>query len=449
LSVVRGTIDAALVLRFFCVVKGFIPNEQAQKKALKACATSAGAGQEMLSNKSSHQILLGICALVLLGANTCPAQNSVAEFHKALSDRAAFTETDFLALTDGRPVVKLLSARDKREVVVAGLAPLQAPVELFLQSFRESMTRKNNPAILEIGSFSSQPTIDDLQLLTFENRDLEDLKDCVVGDCPLKLSAAMIDRLHKEVDWSAPDFRAQATQVLKLMLLDYVRDYQARGDSALIEYNDKQIAVRLADEQRDLMAALNHDFLEEIPQYLKSSPNAEWHMIEHALVWSKIKFGFKPVIAINHITIYQREQKSGPQILIASKQIYANHYFDSSLALTAFLSIPGASSGYLFYENRSRADGLGGAFSGLKRSIVENRALDSVKAILHQSQASLEARALNGAESSAETTDVGTGRRWRVGRVQAFLLLICIAALVLLVGLRSYNWKFGISRAAP
>jgi len=403
----------------------------------------------MLNNKSSLQILLGICALVLLGANTCPAQDSVTEFHKALSDRAAFTETDFLALTHGRPVVKLLSARDKREVVVAGLAPLQAPAELFLQSFRESMTRKNNPAILEIGSFSSQPTIDDLQLLTFENRDLEDLKDCVVGDCPLKLSAAMIDRLHKEVDWSAPDFRAQATQVLKLMLLDYVRDYQARGDSALIEYNDKQIAVRLADEQRDLMVALNHDFLEEIPQYLKSSPNAELHMIEHALVWSKIKFGFKPVIAINHITIYQREQKSGPQILIASKQIYANHYFDSSLALTAFLSIPGASSGYLFYENRSRADGLGGAFSGLKRSIVENRALDSVKAILHQSQASLEARALNGAESSAETTDVGTGRRWRVGRVQAFLLLICIAALVLLVGLRSYNWKFGISRAAP
>jgi hypothetical protein len=403
----------------------------------------------MLNNKSSLQILFGICVLMSLGANTCPAQNSVAEFQKALTDKGSFTETDFHALTQGRPVVKLLSARDRREVVVAGLAPLQAPAELFLQSFRESMTRKNNPAILEIGSFSSQPTIDDLQLLTFENRDLEDLKECVVGDCPLKLSAAMIDRLHKEVDWNAPDFRAQATQVLKLMLLDYVRDYQARGDSALIEYNDKQIAVRLADEQRDLMAALNHDFLEEIPQYLKSSPNAELHMIEHALVWSKIKFGFKPVIAINHITIYQREQKSGPQILIASKQIYANHYFDSSLALTAFLSIPGASSGYLFYENRSRADGLGGAFSGLKRSIVENRALDSVKAILHQSQASLEARALNGAEASAETTNVGTGRRWRVGRVQAFLLLICIAALVLLVGLRSYNWKFGISRAAP
>lgn len=403
----------------------------------------------MLNHKSSLLIFFGICALVSLTANHCPAQNSVPELHKALSDRASFTETDFATLRQGQPVVKLLTAQDKREVVVAGLTTLQAPPELFLQSVRESLTRKNNPAILEIGRFSNQPTIDDLQTLTFEDRDLEDLRECVVGDCRLKLSAFMIDRLHREVDWSAPDYRAQVSQLLRLMLLDYVREYQARGDSALIEYHDKQTAVRLADEQRDLMAALSHDVLNEIPQYLKGSPNAELRLIEQALVWSKIKFGLKPVIAINHITIYQREQNSGPQILIASKQIYANHYFDSSLALTAFLTMPGASSAYLFYENRSRADGLGGAFSGLKRGIIENRALDGVKAILHQSQLSLEARALNGAESSAVTaTEVGVGRRWRVGRVQAFLFLGCIAALVLLVGLRSYSWRFGLSRAA-
>jgi hypothetical protein len=401
----------------------------------------------MPNHKSTLLILIGICAIVSLGGNNCPAQNSVVEFRKALSARASFDENDFFVLAQGQPVVKLLPARDKREVVVAGLTPLQAPAELFLQSFRESMTRKSNPAILEIGRFSGQPTIDDLQMLTFEERDLDDLKECVVGDCRLKLSALMIDRLHKEVDWNAPDYRAQATQLLKLLLLDYVRDYQARGDSALIEYNDKQTAVRLADEQGDLMAGLSQDLLDEIPKYLESSSNEELRLVDQALVWSKIKFGLKPVIAINHITIYQREQESGPQILIASKQIYANHYFDSSLALTAFLRIPGASSGYLFYENRSRADGLGGAFSGLKRGIIENRALDGVKAILHQSQLSLEARALNESESSAVTvSDVGLGR-WRVGRAQAFLMLLCIAALVLLVGLRSYSWKYGVSRA--
>jgi hypothetical protein len=402
-------------------------------------------------NKGSFLFFISFCAIMSLGANTCPAQNSLAEFHKALSAKASFTETDFIALSQNQPVVKLLPARDKREVVVAGMVPLQAPAELFLESFRESMTRKNNPAILEIGSFSNPPTIDDLQFLTFEERDLEDLKDCVVGNCPMKLSVAMIGRL-KEVNWNAPDYRAQATQLLKLMLLDYVRDYLAQGDAALIQYNDKPTAVRLADEQRDLMAGLGREVLTDIPQDLKSFPNRELPRLEHALVWSKIKFGFKPVIAINHITIYKHEQKSGPQILIASKQIYANHYFDSSLALTVFLSIPGAapgsSSSYLFYENRSRADGLGGVFSGLKRGMVENRALDGVKAILHQSQLSLEARALDRPESSAETVGEGWSlRRWKVGRVQIFLLSLCFVALVVLVGLRSYNWKVGISGA--
>jgi len=420
-----------------------------RRRALIAFATCADRAREMLNHKGSFLFLIAFCGIVSLGPNTCLAQNSLAEFHQALS-KASFTQTDFSALGQNEAVVKLLPTRDKREVVVAGLVPLQAPAELFLQSFRESMTRKNNPAILEIGSFSNPPTLADLQFLTFEDRDLEDLKDCVVGNCRMKLSAMMIGRL-KEVDWSASDYRAQATQLLKLMLLDYVRDYLVRGDAALIQYNDKQIPVRVADEHRELSAALGRDLLADIPNYLNGVP-PELPVVEHALVWSKIKFGLKPVIAINHITIFRREQKSGPQILVASKQIYANHYFDSSLALTVFLNIPSAASGahqsYLFYENRSRADGLGGVFSNLKRSMIENRALDSVKAILHQSRLSLEARALNLPESATDTAGEGWSlKRWKVSRMQIFLLSLCFIAVLVLVGRRGYNWKIGITGA--
>lgn len=403
----------------------------------------------MLKNNSRLPFFVAFCAAVLTVANICAAQSSLTDFQKNLTDKAYFTETDFIALGDNQPVVKLLPARDKREVVVAGLVPLQAPADVFLQSFRENLTRKNNPAILEIGGFSTTPTIEDLQQLTFEDRDLEDLRECVIGDCRLKLSATMIDRLHKEVDWNAPDYRAKAAQALKQMLVDYVRDYLTRGDAALIEYHDKQSEVRLADEQRDLIAALGRAVFVDFPQVLKSVSNSELLPVEQALVWSKIKFGLKPVIAINHITIYTRQQKNGPQIMIASKQIYANHYFDSSLALMAFLNVPGANPGsYLFYENRSRADGLGGIFSNLKRGVIEKRALDSVKSILHQSQLSLDARALNAAEPLPITPEASIFRRWKVGRLQAFLLLLCVGALVLLVALRSMNWKVGVSRPA-
>jgi hypothetical protein len=401
-----------------------------------------------MKNSSRFLSLTVLFALASLAASTCAAQSSFTELQKALTDKAAFTQTDFLALGQNQPVVKLLPARDKREVVVAGLVPLQATAEIFLQSFRENMIRKNNPAILEIGAFGQTPTIEDLQQLTFEDADIEDLKDCVVGDCQLKLSEEMIERLHKEVDWDAPDFRPRAIQVLKLMLLDYVREYLSRGDQALIEYHDKESEVRLADEQRDLMAVLGHAVLADVPQFLKSR-DPDLRPVEEALVWPKIKFGLKPVIAINHISIYTREAQSGPQILIATKQIYANHYFDSSLALTAFLNVPGANPGtFLFYENRSRADGLGGVFSKLKRRVVENRALESVKAILQQSQLSLQARALNPDEPLPKTTDVSIWRRWKTSRLVACLLVLCIGAVILFVALRSKNWRIGVSRAA-
>lgn len=403
----------------------------------------------MASCKSSLLVFVAVCALTWVAGSTCAAQNSVAEFQQALREKAAFDESDFNVLAQGQAVVKILPGRDKREVAVAGLAPLQATAEVFLQSFRESLTRKSNAAILEIGSFSSPPVIDDLRMLTFDDRDIEDLKDCVVGDCRLKLSALMIDRLHKEVDWQAPDYQAQATQLLKVMLLEYVRDYLARGDRALIEYNDKPTEVRLAEEQRDLMAALGHDVLTEFSQFPKGFPTAEFPMTEQALVWSKIKFGLKPVIAINHITIYKGVHQIGPQILIASKQIYANHYFDSSLALTAFLSVPGAShESYLFYENRSRADGLGGAFGNLKRGIIENRAQESVTAILNQSQLSLEARALDHDQALQAPVAERNWKRWTVGRVRIFLLLMWIFAFLAFLGVRSYGWKTSFSGGA-
>ena len=310
----------------------------------------------MLSRVNRLLGFLGYCSIVLLVSNNAFGQNSVAEFQRMLREKAAFDETDFVALGQGETVVRLLPVKDKRDVGVSGLVSLQVPAEVFLQSVRENMFRKSNPAILEIGRFSSTPTLDDLQTLTIEDRDLEDLKDCTVGNCKFKLSAMMIERLQKGVNWEASDYRVQATQLLKLMLLDYVRDYLARGDAALIEYNDKPKEVRLAEEQRALLAASSYfnNVIAEFPHQLKGPATPDLAVVENAIVWSKIKFGLKPVIAINHIMVYKREQETGPQVLVAAKQIYANHYFDSSLALTAFVNIPGANpDSYLFYENRS------------------------------------------------------------------------------------------------
>jgi len=299
------------------------------------------------------------------------------------------------------------------------------------------MTHKTNPAILEIGSFSSEPSVKDLDTLTLEARDIEDLKDCVVGDCQIKLSAPMIERFRKEIDWSAPDYQLAVTNLFKQMLLDYVRDYRTRGEAALIEYNDKQDEVSLAAEQRALNGASS--YINDLLAKAKS----DLQLAEDSIVWSKIKFGLKPVIAINHVRIFRRNSDAGPQVLIASNQIYANHYFNASLALTAFVNIPGVDQGaYLVYENRSRADGLDGPFGKLKRGVVEKRALEGLKSILEHSQASLGGSALAATtEDYAVYESYGWGHRL-FGGIRPLLWLLVLSALIALLVLgrrRTYN----------
>jgi hypothetical protein len=392
----------------------------------------------MLIRLTPLSITIG-CALFCLGTSICLAQRSVASANGPPAD-TAFFENIGLATESGLPVVKLLPVQDKREVAVCGLVNLQVPPEVFLQSFRESMVRKSDAAILEIGRFSGAPTIDDLHDLTVEPRDIEDLKECVAGDCKVKLSAGMIERFQKEIDWTG-DYRLQVTHVFKQILLDYVREYSKQGDAALIQYNDKPKTVPLADDTQSLIGASTLG--PEISGALAQNSN-EFSIVENALVWSKIKFGLKPVIAINHIVIYKRMQKSAPQILAVSKQIYANHYFDASLAVTAFGNNPNQNGeSYLFYENRSRVDGLNGLFGKFKRGVIEDQAVDNLTAILGKSKASLTAR-MSGQPEAVAAINVSPNWKRRIAAVtQMALLLFLISAFVALL----LFGKFDLRRA--
>lgn len=363
--------------------------------------------------------------LVCFAASTTLAQASMAEFEQLLREKASLEEHDFAALQLNQAVVRLVPTSNKREVAVTGLVNINASAEDFLRSYRDSMLQKSNAAILEIGRFGSEPALVDLDGLSLEAKDIEDLKECVAGDCQVKLSAPMIERFRNEIDWTAPDYQIRVTNLFKEMLVAYIKDYRTRGEAALIEYSDKRDRVSLATEQRALSSAGGY-----INSFLADTKSG-LQLVDETLVWSKIKFGLKPVIAVNHISIYQRNSGVGPQVLVASKQIYANHYFNAFHALTAFVNVPGAT--YLVYENRSRADGLEGPFGKIKRGVVEKKALEGLRGIIAQSKASLEGPTLTAstAEFSANYSD-GWGHRL-FGGIRPLLWLLVLSAIIALL----------------
>lgn len=363
-------------------------------------------------------------------------QTSLDAFHKALRDHATFTAEDRTALEQGQMIAKLLPVTDKREVAVCGVINLNVPPELFLQFTRDNVAQRNNKAILQIGKFSNPPVIEDLQALTLEKHDIEDLKRCTVADCNLKMSATMIERLHKEVDWNNPEYPVQATLIFRQMMLDYVKDYLARGSDALMQYSD---GVNLADEQRSLLEASTYfeQFAPEFTGHLRNYPTQKLSGAESYIFWSKIKFGLKPVVTLTHVVLYQRPTATAPQVVIASRQIYADHYFDSSLAVSAYVGLPAGAetrSSYLLYTNRSRADSLGGLFSKLKRSVVQSEAVSNLQSILQEQKLKLETRA-GGPPPQADgdethTRIVGT---WLLRRLALVLVIVSVIILLLFI----------------
>jgi hypothetical protein len=336
----------------------------------------------------------------------CPqtrARTADPDLRKALAERAAFGADQIAALERGEPVAKLIPSNDPREVAVCGVIEIPSDPETALKAFQLSLSLKQN-SILQSGKFTNPPCVEDLASLTLSDADIADLKTCTVGNCKWKLSAAMIHRLQKSIDWTAIDYKEQANQLFRLMIVEYVTTYLQRGDAALIEYADQSPRVPLAREQEALLTNLLYvnDTAPEFVRHLKAFPRST-EPVEHSLSWAEINFGLKPVLVITDVSTYRSNVDGVPRVLVLSKQIYANHYFDASLSLTAAIADQTRTKSDLLYVNHSRAGALASSFSKFKHKIVEGRATEDLKSLLGQTRLNVDV-VLNNSSPSFEPT---------------------------------------------
>ena len=73
------------------------------------------------------------------------------------------------------------------------------------------------------------------------------------------------------------------------------------------------------------------------------------------LYWQSAKFGLKPTIRINHLTIADEQT----HVVVVSKMLYASHYFWTAIELRVLVPDPARGEGFWFVNvNQSRSDGL-------------------------------------------------------------------------------------------
>jgi hypothetical protein len=235
----------------------------------------------------------------------------------------------------------------------------------------------------------------DLAGLTLEPEEIDSIRRCRVNLCDFKMSTRFIERFRREVNWAAPDYRERVTGLMREMLLEYVQSYLNGGNAALGEYNDKAYKLRLADEFQSLLqpAPYMYGYGSEFQRHLEDFPRSLPRYAESFVYWSKEQFGLKPVISVTHIMVYKLSEAYAADVLIASKGIYANHYFEASLGLTGFIHSKSLEPPrrYLIYINRSRTDALRGFFAGLKRSLISGKLRDGARKNMELIKQKLEA----------------------------------------------------------
>jgi len=334
-----------------------------------------------------------IAAAAILGSPDLPS--GMGEPYRFLRTVGGFSAGDFAGLERGEAVARILDT-DKREVAVVGAVRIVAPRERLLDRYRDVSSLRNSDIVLQVGTFSAVPSAEDLRGLTFEDYDLQTLRDCEPGDCGVRLSAEEMQRFKQGVNWRAEDWRRQAGTVWRSVLAQYAVDYLANGSGALAVYRNKQVPLSVAEEfgalfeESKYFSGLAPDFF----RYLQEYPRAHLDGSQDILYWSKDSFGLRPVISLTHLTLYAPVAESAlarPPAFVATKQIYATHYFDAALGLTIALD-DGRSGFYMVCVNRARTRSLMSFTRGLVRAIVQRRSRDGMESILRSTKAGLERR---------------------------------------------------------
>ena len=224
--------------------------------------------------------------------------------------------------------------------------------------------------------------LEDFDTLTVEPGDLDDIKSCKPGKCALKLTAAEIDALQNTIRQHAADWRPATELAFRQIVFERIKTFVAQGHDGFAEVRD--VSEPRSPAQAFTGVLQRSDFLvRQLPQlveYLRRAPTQS-PGTESFIYWSKEMFARKPVISATQVTIVRPNRDGLPEVIVASKQIFATHYMDASLGITALVK-ESESRRYLTYLNRTDIDVLGGFFGGLVRSILQRRVKNEAPSIL-------------------------------------------------------------------
>ena len=320
------------------------------------------------------QITTLLAAVAAASAPGVSLRNSNVETF--FQQNVGFNQDQIAAIRNGQAVAKALPSRTPDEVFLIGAIYIHAAPESYLRFAHDFDRLRKLPSYLALGVFSNPPRLSDLKDFSFDDDDIQSLKDCKPGNCMIQAPTRSIEELHFSIDWSADDVADQVNRYVQKSALQFLLDYERDGNQALGVYNDKRNPT-VVPQQFTYMLSYSEALPEYLPgfyQYLLSYPNGRPVNVEDTFYWANVKFGLKPTLRIVHVLTMRGKPTDELAYAIAEKQLYSSHYFETALDLSFCIrgaDGPANPGFYLIMVMGSEQAGL----TGLKGSIVRKAAV--------------------------------------------------------------------------
>jgi hypothetical protein len=339
----------------------------------------------------SLAIVVGLLAVSIHNRSAARAQSAAfpPRLDQYLTNSIRVTADERKQLLAGAPVTRVLETDPSKEVTVFGAIWIAAPPARYVAALKDIEQFERGGGFRVTKRISDPARLDDFAALALPEEDVADLKACRVGSCEIKLSHQALERVRKQIDWSKPTAKADVEALARQLAVEYVNAYREGGNDRLAVFRDGDRPTFVSQEFRSMIdsAPMLSEFVPDMKRFLLEYPKVTVPGTTSFFYWQDVEFGLKPTIRVNHVAI--QDHPSGT--VVASKLIYASHYFWTALELRVLVPDPARGPGFWFVNvNRSRSDGLSGFVGRIIRGKVRSGARDGMDAGLKAAKKAIE-----------------------------------------------------------
>lgn len=309
--------------------------------------------------------LIAAMILVAIGLRSATAQTMPGALQRLTTLDAKAVD----AVERGEAVTITVEAPEKSEIATLGVVRLEVPRAFYVDHVKPLTGFLASGTSSQSGSFSEPARLEDVASMSLDLSDAKAFEKCQPLKCDVKLPASEMERFRTALAKSH-DPLPRADSLMREWIVAYVNAYRADSAEETVVYDDTRRPVRSSDAFRALLA-------EPMPAGIEAEPFTSMLDVPRAArppaVMSRISWeldrlpGLKPILEVVERSMISSQAHPG-QSWMATKLLYASHYFESQVEYLTVADAPSAAgqgASYLIVLRRQKFDDLpsGGLFN--------------------------------------------------------------------------------------